>query len=88
VKDAFPFVNYAIGLINEGKGLEAVEVLNKLIPQFPDQHILLYYRARAYLAGQKIDESKADFEKFVSVAPPDSKEVADAKKILEQMVKK
>jgi predicted Zn-dependent protease len=88
VKDPFPFVNYSITLINEGKGLEAVEMLNKLVAQFPDQHLMLYYRARAYLSAQKLDESKADFEKFVAVAPPDSKEVADAKKILEQMVKK
>jgi hypothetical protein len=50
--------------------------------------MLYYYRGRANLASQKLDEAKADLEKFVSMAPADTREVADAKKILEQMVKK
>jgi hypothetical protein len=34
-----------------------------------------------------MDEAKADLEKFLSLAPT-AKEAADAKKILDQMVKK
>jgi hypothetical protein len=30
-------------------------------------------------------EAKADLEKFVSMAPPDSPQLADAKKLLEQL---
>ena len=30
-------------------------------------------------------EAKADLEKFVAVAPPDARELPDAKKILEQL---
>jgi hypothetical protein len=45
----------------------------------------LYYRGRAYLAAKKMPEAKADLEKFVAAALPDSRELPDAKKILEQM---
>ncbi len=87
VKDPFPFINSAITQINEGKGLEAAEGLTKLLAQFPNQAEIYYYRGRAYLKAEKMDEAKADFEKFVTMGKPDSKEVADAKKILEQIKK-
>jgi tetratricopeptide (TPR) repeat protein len=87
VKDPFPFMNSAIHLINEGKAPEAIEALTKLLPQFPTQNEIYYYRGRAYLAASKYDEAKADLEKFVAVAPT-AKEADDAKKILEQMAKK
>jgi len=84
VKDPFTFVNEAITLINEGKGQEAVDLLTKLIAQFPTQNNLYYYRGRAYVAAQKLPEAKADLEKFVAL-DPNSKEGADAKKILDQI---
>ncbi len=87
VKDPFPFMNAAITLINEKKGAEAVASLTKLLAQFPNQNEIYYYRGRAYLSDSKMDEAKADLEKFVSVAPT-AKEAADAKKILEQMTAK
>jgi predicted Zn-dependent protease len=87
VKDPFPFMNAAISLINEQKGQEAADLLTKLLAQFPAQNEIYYYRGRAYLSVQKMDESKADLEKFVSLAPT-AKEAADAKKILEQIGKK
>jgi predicted Zn-dependent protease len=87
VKDPFPFMNAAIILINEKKGAEAVVSLNKLLAQFPNQNEIYYYRGRAYLADGKMDEAKADLEKFVAAAPT-AKEAAEAKKILEQMTKK
>jgi len=86
VKDPYTFVNQAINLINEKKGAEAVELLNKLITQFPTTNELYYYRGRAYVASDKLDEARADLEKFVSLAP-NAKETADAKKILEQIKK-
>lgn len=87
VKDPYPFINSAIALINDGKAPEAVETLTKLLAQFPTTHEILYYRGRANLASSKFDDAKADFEKFLSVAPT-SKEAAEAKKILDQMAKK
>ena len=84
IKDPFTFINQSIILINEGKGQEAVDLLTKLIAQFPAQNNLYYYRGRAYVAAQKLPEARADFEKFIA-AEPNAKETADAKKILDQI---
>jgi tetratricopeptide (TPR) repeat protein len=88
VKDPgqFTYINYAIGLINDKKGPEAVELLTKLIAQFPTTNELYYYRGRAYVSAEKLDLARADLEKFVSVAPT-AKEAADAKRILDQIKK-
>jgi predicted Zn-dependent protease len=88
VKDPFPFINNAITQINEGKGVEAAEGLTKLQAVFPNQAEIYYYRGRAYLAASKFDEAKADLEKFIPMGKPESREVADAKKILDQLNKK
>jgi predicted Zn-dependent protease len=87
VKDPFPFLNAAITMINEKKGVEAAEWLTKLLTQFPTQAEIYYYRGRAYLTAEKYDEAKADLQKFVSLSPT-SKEAEDAKKIIEQLTKK
>lgn len=88
-KDPFVFVNVAINYINENKAPEAVDLLTKLIAQFPTEPQLLYYRGRAYLAASKFEEAKVDLEKFVAANPAAApKEMEDAKKILEQLVKK
>jgi tetratricopeptide (TPR) repeat protein len=86
VKDPYTFVNQAINLINEKKGPEAVDLLTKLMAQFPNANELYYYRGRAYIASEKLDEARTDLEKFVSLAP-NAKETPDAKKILEQIKK-
>lgn len=88
VKDPFPFINSAITMINEKKGVEAVAELTRLQAQFPNQAEIYYYRGRAYIVADKLDEAKADLEKFVTMGKPDSPQVADAKKILEQIIKK
>jgi tetratricopeptide (TPR) repeat protein len=88
VKEPRAFINMAINQINGGKAAEAIELLTKLHAQFPNDHSILYYRGRAYVAATKLPEAKADFEKFVAVAPADSPQVADAKKLLEQLNKK
>ena len=85
VKNPLPFINASISLINESKTDEALEMLNKVATQFPTQAETYYYRGRAYVAAKKYPEAKADLEKFVSMAPPDARELPDAKKILEQI---
>jgi predicted Zn-dependent protease len=85
VTDPTIFINMAIGSINAGKADEAIAMLDKLSKQFPTQTNILYYRARAYIVGKKYPEAKADLEKFVSTAAPDARELADAKKLLEQL---
>lgn len=85
VKDPLPFINAGINLINDGKPDDAVALLTKLSEVFPKQNEIYYYRGRAYLAAKKVPEAKADMEKFVAAAPPDARELPDAKKILEQL---
>jgi Tfp pilus assembly protein PilF len=85
VKDPFPYMNIVISKINEQKMDEAFALISKLMTQFPNETALYYYRGRANLAAKKMPDAKADLEKFVAGAPPDARELPDAKKILEQM---
>ena len=85
VKDPVMFINQAIGSINAGRADEAVAMLDKIGKQFPTRADVHYYRARANIVGKKMVEAKADLEKFISMAPPDAREMADAKKLLEQL---
>jgi hypothetical protein len=50
--------------------------------------MFLYLRGRAYLAATKLPEAKADLEKYVATAPATSAQMADAKKLLDQLNKK
>lgn len=85
VKDPTMFINQAINAINADQPDEAVALLDKIGKQFPTRVDIIYYRARANIKGKKLVEAKADLEKFVSMAPPDAKELPDAKKLLEQL---
>jgi tetratricopeptide (TPR) repeat protein len=85
VKDATIFINQAIAAINADRGDEAVALLDKVGKQFPTRADVHYYRGRANIRSKKYAEAKADLEKFVSMAPPDARELADAKKLLEQL---
>jgi predicted Zn-dependent protease len=85
VKNPLPLINVAINLINTNKSDDAIAMLSKIAQQFPNQVETYYYRGRAYVAAKKIPEAKADLEKYVSMAPPDAPQLADAKKILEQL---
>ena len=85
VKNPLPLINVAINLINDSKPDDAIALLSKIAQQFPNQVETYYYRGRAYIAAKKMPEAKADLEKYVSTAPPDAREMADAKKILEQL---
>jgi predicted Zn-dependent protease len=85
VSDPTLFINMAINSINAGKGDEAVALLDKIAKQFPTRADVHYYRARANIVSKKLVEAKADLEKFVSMAAPDAREMADAKKLLEQL---
>jgi hypothetical protein len=84
-KDPYPFLNIAITLINAKQPAEAITILDKVVAKFADQPEVYYYRGRAYLAAEKLDLAKTDLEKFVSMAPADSKE---AKNIIAQLNKK
>jgi len=85
VKDPTPALNVSIALINDKKPDEAIDLLSKVVTQFPTQAEVYYYRGRAYAAAQKLPEAKTDLEKFVSMAAPDARELPEAKKILDQI---
>ncbi|HVL66226.1 MAG TPA: tetratricopeptide repeat protein [Vicinamibacterales bacterium] len=87
VKDHRAFTNLAIHWINDKKTDEAIELLTKMIAQFPSDAALVYYRGRGYIAAGKLPEAKADLEKFVATAPPDAPQLADAKKLIEEINK-
>lgn len=94
VADPRPFFNVAITLYNDSvsgkdpkKADEAVALLTKMEPVFKDAPEIYYYRGKAYIGANKTAEAKADFEKFITVGKADSKEVADAKKLLELLKK-
>ncbi len=87
VQEPRAFVNLAINHINAGKHGEAVDLLTRLIAQFPNEKTLLYYRGRAYVVATKLPEAKADLEAFVAAAPT-APQAADAKKLLDQLTKK
>jgi predicted Zn-dependent protease len=91
VKDHRAFTNLAINYINVGKepeAMKAVDLMTKLIAQFPTDPSLFYYRAKGYIVATKLPEAKADLEKFVAAAPPNAPQMADAKKLLDQLNKK
>lgn len=85
VKDPVAIINSGISLLNQGKPEEAIPFFDKIIGQFSAQPDAYYYRGLAHLQLGKTAEAKVDLEKFVSLGPPDSAEVAQAKKILEQL---
>jgi predicted Zn-dependent protease len=85
VKDPVLFINQAIDSLNAGKTDNAIAVLEKVMKQFPTRADVYYYRAQAYVRAKKLVEAKTDVEKFLSMAAPDARELADAKKLLEQL---
>ena len=91
VREPRAFINSAINKINSGDKAQAeaaIQMIDKLMPQFPNEHMLLYLRGRANISATKLAEAKADLEKYVAVAPPTAPQLADAKKLLEQLTKK
>lgn len=85
VDDPTVLLNIGIGLFNDGKQEEALPWFTKAITAFPDRADAYYYRALSYISGGKMDEAKADLEKFIAIAPADAPELAQAKAILESI---
>ena len=85
VKDPYPYMNIVIAMINEKRTQESIDLLNRLIKQFPQEATLYYYRGRAHVAAEKFQEGRADLEKFVATAPADAREMEEAKSILGQL---
>ena len=85
VKDPVVFLNQGITLINQNKAADALLIFEKVVAAYPNDPEGYYYRARAELALGKFPEAKTDLQKFVAMPGADANEVADAKKILDQL---
>jgi tetratricopeptide (TPR) repeat protein len=84
VKDPMTFVNVGIGLMNQNKQDEALAYFEKAIARFPQSGEAYYYRGLIRLGKGDTEGTKADFKKFLELAP-DAPEAAAAKKALEQL---
>ncbi len=87
VSDPGPMVNIAIAALNKNQPQLAVQVLDPLVEKFPQVPDPYYFRALAELQLQQMDKARADLEKFLPLAPPDSKEAQQAKEMLESLKK-
>ena len=85
VNDPAPIVNLAIAALNKNQPNVAVQVLDPVVARFPQAPDPYYYRALAELQLQQMDKARADLEKFLPLAPPDSKEAQQAKEMLAQI---
>ncbi|MGE5359553.1 MAG: tetratricopeptide repeat protein [Bacteroidales bacterium] len=85
VSDPGPLTNVAIAALNKNQPNFAVQVLDPLVDKFPQAPDPYYFRAMAELQMQQMDKAKADLQKFLPLAPPDSKEAQQAKQMLDQI---
>ncbi len=83
--DEEPLVNASINFINKQHSAEAITVLTKAITRFPDLPNAYFYRGFAKLQAHKNTEGKADLEKFVSIAPAEAPQLAQAKDLLSKI---
>lgn len=85
--DSVPLVNIAIAMLNNKQPKEAMTILDRAIVKFPDSADPYYFRALARLQLDQLEAGKADLEKFVSLAPADSKEAQQARELLSKLKK-
>jgi tetratricopeptide (TPR) repeat protein len=85
INDPAPIVNIAIAALNKNQPNIAMQALDPVITRFPQAPDPYYFRALAELQLQQMDKAKPDLEKFISLAPPDSKEAQQAKEMLAQI---
>jgi tetratricopeptide (TPR) repeat protein len=84
VKDPAIFINIGISLMNQNKADEALPYFDKSVKNFPDKADGYYYRGLIRLQKGDTAGTKADFTKFLELAP-NAPEAAAAKKALEQI---
>ena len=82
--DPISLLNVGIRLYNENKFEKALETFNRVVSENPDLPEPYYYRALVYLPLNKMKEARADFTKFLELAP-EHKNAADAREMLKSM---
>jgi len=79
VKDPAIYVNLGISFMNKKKPDDAAVYLTRAIEIDPAQADGYYYRGLAYIQGKRNAQAKADFRKYLELAPngPEAKEVKE-----------
>jgi tetratricopeptide (TPR) repeat protein len=72
----------AANLINKNRSVDAITVLDRVIGRFPTFADAYFYRGFAKLKAEKPADAKADLEKYLTLAPPDAPQAAQAKDLL------
>ena len=85
IKDPNVFFNVGVLLLNQQKQEEAIQYFAKSIAADPTYVDGYFQRGLAYLGQQKTAESKADFQKVLSLAPAGSPQAETAKKVLDTL---
>ena len=85
VKDPNVFFNVGVLLLNQQKQDEAIKYFTKSVDADPSYLDGYVQRGLAYLGQQKMTESKADFQKVLTLAPAGSPQAEMAKKVLDSL---
>jgi tetratricopeptide (TPR) repeat protein len=79
------FFNIAVAFFNKQKMDEAITYYTKAVTLSPTYADGYYFRGNAYVNQGKMAEAKADYKKFLEVAPPDDARIESVKKVVEQL---
>ena len=82
IMDADIFDDFAINMINKGFNPQAIKLLGRVTAEFPTAAMPFYLRGMAKLRMSNNAGGKADLEKFVELASPESPQLQQAKDIL------
>ncbi|HET9793063.1 MAG TPA: tetratricopeptide repeat protein [Thermoanaerobaculia bacterium] len=72
ITDPGPYLNMGINYYNKGRAADADQWFTKAItkaPESPDNADAYYYRGLARYSEKHVDDAKADFEKYLQIAP-------------------
>lgn len=78
-------VNVSISMMNKQQPEDALKLLGTIMQNFPQYPLGYFYSGLARLRMQNIPEGRADLEKFVSIAPPETPQVKQAQDLLSKI---
>ncbi len=84
VKDPAIYINLGILFMNKSNSPQAQSYFTKAIEVDPSKADGYYYRGRSYLNAKKNAEAKADFKKYLELAP-DGSEAKEVREILQTL---
>jgi tetratricopeptide (TPR) repeat protein len=83
--DPDPLLNIAVGLLRKQQFAEALKVTDRAIARFPQAADGYFYRGLGRYQAKDSAGAKADLEKYISMAPADAAQVAQAKDLLSKI---